>query len=193
MSTTNTGSKQADPNRFRSQALPEPAPVEDGRPRFRREWVLVVDDSLLMRVMLRRALDRAGFRAVLARSGPEAIRLYRQYQPAIGAVLLDIQMPGVDGPETLAALRDMDPSVRVCFVSGDTGEYLPEDLIRRGAEAVFFKPFRLDDLAGVVRRMLDGEPAIECDEVGAELRASAVYAAASESPVAKARPGSPTM
>jgi CheY-like chemotaxis protein len=193
MSTTNTGSKQAAPNRFRIQAPPGPAPAEDGRSRSRREWVLAVDDSLLMRVMLRRALDRAGFRVVLARSGPEAIRLYRQYQPAIGAVLLDIQMPGVDGPETLAALRDMDPSVRVCFVSGDTGEYLPEDLIRRGAEAVFYKPFRLDDLADVVRRMLDDGPATGYDEVGAELRAAAVFAAAPQSPVAKARPGSPTV
>jgi DNA-binding NarL/FixJ family response regulator len=142
---------------------------------------LVVDDSQLMRVMLRRALECAGFRVVLAASGHEAIRLYRQYRSSIGAVLLDVQMAGVDGPETLAALRGMDPCVRVCFVSGDTGEYLPEDLIRRGAEAVFYKPYRLVDLADGVRRMLNGGPRIRPDEVGPELNAGARSAAAGES------------
>jgi CheY-like chemotaxis protein len=139
--------------------------------------VLAVDDSLIMRVMLGRVLERAGFRVLLARSGLEAIQLYRQYRSSIGAVLLDVQMPDVDGPETLAVLRDMDPGVRVCFVSGDTGEYMPEDLIRRGAEAVFYKPFRLDDLADGVRRMLNGRSPIRIDEVGPGLNAEAKSAA----------------
>jgi CheY-like chemotaxis protein len=143
--------------------------------------VLAVDDSQLMRIMLRRALERAGFRVVLATSGHEAIEVYRQYSSSIGAVLLDVQMPDMDGPETLAALREMDPGLRVCFVGGDTGEYPPEDLIRRGADAVFFKPFRLVDLADVVRRIVNGEPAIGYDEIGAELRAAAVFAAVPES------------
>jgi CheY-like chemotaxis protein len=192
MSTTNTGRKKAAPIGSKIQDPPGPAPlVEDGLPGSRREWVLAVDDSQLMRIMLRRALERAGFQVVLATSGHEAIELYRQYRSAIGAVLLDVQMPDVDGPGTLAALRDMDPGVRVCFVSGNSGEYLPEDLVRRGADVVFFKPYRLADLADVVRRMVNGEPAIGYDDVGAELRAAAVFAAAPESPAAKARSGAP--
>jgi DNA-binding NarL/FixJ family response regulator len=159
MSATNTTVQKCAPIDSSSQAAARPAPViGDGVPGFRREWVLVVDDCQLVRVMLRRALERAGFRVVLATSGHEAIQLYRQYCSSIGAVLLDVQMAGVDGPETLAALREMDPGVRVCFISGDTGEYLPEDLIRRGAEAVFYKPFQLDDLTDGVRRMLNGGP-----------------------------------
>jgi CheY-like chemotaxis protein len=182
MSTTNTTGTQGAPIGSSSQtpALSTPL-IEHGLPGSRREWVLVVDDSPLVRVMLRRALERAGFRVVLATSGHEAIQLYRQYCSFIGAVLLDVQMAGVDGPETLAALRGMDPGVRVCFVSGDTGEYLPEDLIRRGAEAVFYKPFQLDDLADGVRRMLNGRPPIRQDEVGPELHAGETSAAAAGS------------
>ena len=165
-----------------SQTPGGPAPLIGGRVQgLRREWVLVVDDSQLMRIMLRQALERAGFRVVLATSGHEAIQLYREHCSSIGAVLLDVQMAGVDGPETLAALRGMDPCVRVCFVSGDTGEYLPEDLIRRGAEAVFYKPFQLDDLADGVRRMLNGRPPIRQDEVGPELHAGETSAAAAGS------------
>jgi CheY-like chemotaxis protein len=136
-----------------------------------------------MRIMLRQALERAGFRVVLATSGHEAIQLYREHCSSIGAVLLDVQMPGVDGPETLAALRGMDPGVRVCFVSGDTGEYLPEDLIRRGAEAIVYKPFQLVDLADVVRRMLSSGPPIRRDEAGPELHVGAVSVAAEPSAV----------
>ena len=182
MSTTNTRVQLGASIGFNSQAPARPAPlIGDDLPGSRREWVLVVDDSQLMLVMLKRALERAGFRVVLATSGHEAIQLYRQYSSSIGAVLLDVQMAGVDGPETLAALREMDPSVRVCFVSGDTGEYLPDDLIRRGAEAIFYKPFRLVDLAAGVRRMLDGGPPIRQDEVGSDLNAGAVSASAAES------------
>jgi DNA-binding NarL/FixJ family response regulator len=147
---------------------------------------------MLMRVMLRRALERAGFQVVLAKSGHEAIELYRKYRSSIGVVLLDVQMAGVDGPETLAALRGMDPRVRVCFVSGDTGDYLPEDLIRRGAEAVFYKPFRLDDLADGVRRMLNGRSPIRTDEFGPELNAEATSAAAGEPSVVGSDPGPTT-
>jgi DNA-binding NarL/FixJ family response regulator len=128
--------------------------------------VLVVDDCELMRLMMRLALERAGFRVLLATTGEEAI----------AAVLLDVQMPGLDGPHTLDALLDMDPGVRSCFVSGDTGEYTPEDLIRRGARAVFYKPFRVIDLAEAVHRIVNGEPPVGIDSRRPEFRAAAIFA-----------------
>jgi CheY-like chemotaxis protein len=150
--------------------------VVDDREHFLQQGVLVVDDCELMRLMMRLALERAGFRVLLANTGLEAIDIYRQHQSTIAAVLLDVQMPGMDGPRTLDGLRKVDPAVCTCFVSGDTGDYTPADLIRRGARAVFFKPFRIVDLADAVRRMANGEAPMKVAERSSELRSAAIFA-----------------
>jgi CheY-like chemotaxis protein len=58
-------------------------------------------------------------------------------------VLLDVRMPELDGPGTLAALQTLDPQVRCCFMSGYLGGYTEERLLSLGAAAVLPKPFQL--------------------------------------------------
>jgi CheY-like chemotaxis protein len=82
-----------------------------------------------------------GFTVKSAASGQEGIRLYRECQQRRPVVLLDVQMPGMDGPATLAALQKFDPEVKCCFMSGGTGEYTPEELLELGADHLFHKPF----------------------------------------------------
>jgi DNA-binding response OmpR family regulator len=88
-----------------------------------------------------------GFAVWLAGSGREAIELYRAHRDEIDVVLLDVKMPGLDGPGTLAALREIDPSVRCCFMTGDPGHYTPRMLVDLGAVIVFEKPFRPGEVA----------------------------------------------
>lgn len=57
-------------------------------------------------------------------------------------------MPGRDGPETLAALRELDPHLRFCFMTGESGRYSDQDLLGLGALAVFHKPFTPGELVG---------------------------------------------
>ena len=109
--------------------------------------ILVVEEDDLVRLMLRLGLERHGFRVRLAADGAAAIDLYREHAPSIAIVLLDVCMPGLDGPQTLAALRRMNADVVACFMSGNTGSYEPDELLRRGARHVFAKPFFLDELA----------------------------------------------
>jgi CheY-like chemotaxis protein len=120
------------------------------------EGLLIVDDCELMRLVIRRALEQAGYRVWAAATGEEAIDLYWQHWSRIAAVLLDVQMPGLDGPQTLDALLELDPEVRACFVSGDTGDYTPADLIRRGAHGVLFRPFQVADLSEMAKRLIGG-------------------------------------
>ena len=120
--------------------------------------VLVVDDDHFVLRMVQLGLERSGFDAWLAPGGREAIRLYQKHRDSIAVVLLDVRMPGLDGPATLDALRDLNPDVQVCFMSGDTGVYEPEALLKRGAAHVIAKPFRLDDLANALRRLVRSEP-----------------------------------
>jgi len=118
--------------------------------------VLVVDDEHMVRIMVQLALERNGFDVWLARNGRDAIDLYRRHTEAIAVVLLDVRMPGLDGVQTLEVLRELNPELLACFMSGETGAYEPEELLRRGAAYVIAKPFRLDDLANILQRMTHG-------------------------------------
>jgi CheY-like chemotaxis protein len=123
----------------------------------RRAGVLVVDDEHLVRVMLQLGLERYGFEVWTAGNGREAIELYREHREEIAVVLLDVRMPGLDGPATLAALRELNPEVQACFMTGDPGAYDPEGLRRRGAAYVIAKPFQLGPLVRALRLLATGE------------------------------------
>jgi CheY-like chemotaxis protein len=124
-----------------------------------RPGVLVVDDEHMVRALVQLGLERSGFDVWLASGGREAIQLYREHRDSIAVVLLDVRMPGLDGPQTLEALREMNPAVRACFMSGDMGAYGPEGQRQRGAACVVAKPFQLADLANVLRLVTQGAPA----------------------------------
>jgi CheY-like chemotaxis protein len=150
------------PDRKRIDPPAQPTQGAEGEPRARpfreRPGVLVVDDEHLVRVMVQLGLERNGFYVWLAPNGREAIDLYRQHKDSIAVVLLDVRMPGLDGPQTLDALRHLNPEARACFMSGDTGDYEPEELRQRDA-AVIAKPFLLEELANVLRLVARGLPA----------------------------------
>ncbi len=121
--------------------------------------VLVVDDNHMVRIMVQLGLELYRFDVWLAPDGAEALRLYRKHRERIDVVLLDVRMPGLDGPQTLDALRELDPKVLVCFMSGDLGGYRPEELRQRGAAHLLAKPFHLDQLARTLRLLVNGVPA----------------------------------
>lgn len=136
--------------------------VEDDDTTREAEWkpgVLVVDDEAQVRQLLQRVLAREGFPVWSAPSGPAAAEFYRRNQGLIGAVPLDVKMPGLDGPATLAALRQLNPHVRALIVRGDAGEYTPEALLGMGADAVLQKSFDLAELSLALGRALAcGQP-----------------------------------
>jgi CheY-like chemotaxis protein len=119
----------------------------------RTPGVLVVDDEGCVRGVLGIGMRRAGFAVWLAADGREALDLYRRHRESIDVVLLDVLMPGLDGPQTLAALRELNPQIRCCFMSGDLGGYTEERLRRLGAAAILQKPFRLDEVADVLGQL----------------------------------------
>jgi CheY-like chemotaxis protein len=123
-----------------------------------RPGVLVVDDNELVRMEVQLGLEQSGFDVWLAADGRQGIYLYRRHRDSIDVVLLDVHMPGLDGPATLHALCKLNPEVLVCFMSGDMGDYESEELLR-GAVYVIAKPFRLNELVRVLRLLTNGVPA----------------------------------
>jgi CheY-like chemotaxis protein len=118
--------------------------------------VLVVDDEYVVRMVVQLGLQRSGFEVWLASNGAEAIDLYRAHQEEIALVLLDVRMPGLNGFQTLDAMRELNPDVVACFMSGNTESYEPDGFVQRGAACFIAKPFRFDDLANTLRGLTQG-------------------------------------
>jgi DNA-binding response OmpR family regulator len=121
-----------------------------------RPEILVVEDEAAVGEMLELALRQFGFRVRLVGGGRQALEVYGRHGDTIDVVLLDVQMPDLNGPETLAALRSVNLSVPVVFMSGNTGRYSEEDLLALGATRVLQKPFRLDELNRLLRQLARG-------------------------------------
>ncbi len=119
-----------------------------------RPEVLVVEDEAVVAEMLELALRQFGFTVRLAGGGRQALEVYGRHGESIDVVLLDEQMPELDGPGTLAALRRIDLSVPVVFMSGSTGRYSEEDLLAMGAARVLHKPFRLEQLSQLLWQLV---------------------------------------
>lgn len=116
--------------------------------------ILVVDDNDAIRAMVVATLTRNGFEVWAESNGHDAIFRYRDHADRIDVVLLDVCMAGLNGPQTLDALREMNSAVVACFMSGNLGPYRREDLtITRAATRVFDKPFHLDELVNTLRML----------------------------------------
>jgi len=115
--------------------------------RFARP-VLVVDDDEATRAAERAVLTDDGFRVIEARDGAEAMRVISNDPPAL--VVLDIQMPGVDGPSFARQLRVALRRVPLVILTAAMDPKHEAD--RCNAEAYLTKPFDGPELLKVVRR-----------------------------------------
>jgi len=120
----------------------------------RRPGILVVDDDAAVRCLLDVGLRQYGFAVWQAADGQEAIQVYQQDRSEIDLVLLDVLMPGLDGPQTLAALIRLNPLISCCFMTGQSGSYSQDELVNLGAARVIPKPFLLAEVAQVLRKQL---------------------------------------
>jgi len=109
--------------------------------------VLIVDDVETLSVE-RELLAESGFRVVEARDGAEALRAVQEDPPA--AVVLDVQMPGMDGPSFARELRMALRRVPLVILTGVADPRREAD--RCNAEAYLSKPFDAQQLVSVVRR-----------------------------------------
>jgi len=118
------------------------------------ETVLVVDDEIVIRDVTKEMLEDLGYRVLTARSGEEAISLFRSRVGGIDLVILDMIMPGTGGGEVYDALRAMDPDVRVILSSGYSIDGKAREIMERGIREFLQKPFRMEDLSRKVRSVL---------------------------------------
>jgi two-component system cell cycle sensor histidine kinase/response regulator CckA len=134
-------------------SAPGAAPAEAAL--TRTETVLVVDDEESFRKVVVRQLQNAGFAAIEARDGTEAIQVFAERQREIIAVLLDLVMPNTSGGETLAMLRYYAPALPVVVTSGYSE--LDALSLKEAERGVGFlrKPFTAAELTTELRRVIN--------------------------------------
>jgi two-component system chemotaxis response regulator CheY len=117
--------------------------------------VLIVDDALFMRNMLKEIFEAAGWQiSGEAASGEEALQCYREHRPDL--VMLDIVMPGMGGLSTLEALFNHDPQARIIVCSALGQKSLIMDAINAGASDFIVKPFKSEQVIEVAGRVFGG-------------------------------------
>jgi two-component system, cell cycle sensor histidine kinase and response regulator CckA len=122
----------------------------------RRPGILVVDDEETLRDLLNWALQRQGFVVWLAADGRDALHLYEAERMAIDLVLLDMNMPGLDGLQTIRALQQINPAMRWCFMSGGVDCEDVAGLSQGGALRFFAKPFNPSEVAQILWGLVGG-------------------------------------
>jgi len=125
--------------------------------------VLCVDDHRIVRDGIRLIIDSEPDMKVvgLAASGEEAITLYARHSPHI--VLMDLQLPGIDGVETIRAIRQHDTSARVIVLTMYTGDEDIHRALAAGAATYLLKDTLADELPRIVREVYQGGRPISPD------------------------------
>jgi CheY-like chemotaxis protein/signal transduction histidine kinase len=119
------------------------------------EMILLVDDEDMVVNVGKQILERLGYRVLTAKSGKEAIEIYKENQDRINMVILDMIMPEIDGKMAYEKLKQINPDIKVLLSSGYsiTGQAL--EILDQGCNGFIQKPFSVKDLSLKVREILD--------------------------------------
>lgn len=120
------------------------------------ETILLIDDDITLLQALRPALLDAGFNVLTSSSGAKGLDMLRYARPAVALVIVDYNMPRLNGQETISFLRNLNPSAKIIAVSGLSAKDLPEGFIE-SVDKFFPKPFLSAEL---VKAILDLLPAV---------------------------------
>jgi two-component system, cell cycle response regulator DivK len=116
--------------------------------------VLIVEDNARNMTLVRDVLGHAGYRTLEASDGEQGVALARSHQPDL--ILMDIQLPGIDGVEALARLRE-DPSTAGIPAVALTAFAMKEDrerFLAAGFQDHVEKPLRVRELPGLVGALI---------------------------------------
>jgi two-component system, cell cycle sensor histidine kinase and response regulator CckA len=125
-------------------------------PRGNGECILVVDDEPAIRNVSERLLTSHGYRVFTAANGLEGLAAYREHRAEIDAVITDVSMPEMDGPELITALRAEGADIPIIVSSGYVEEAGAGRLLAADTEFFISKPFTAEVLLTTLRGVLVG-------------------------------------
>lgn len=123
------------------------------------ETVMVAEDEDSVRGLTIAILERSGYRVLGAANGVEALRVAADYPGIIDAIVSDIVMPGMTGPEMVQKLLETSAGVRVMYVSGYAEEGVRQSVMEQPGVMFVSKPYAPAALTGKLRELLAGKEA----------------------------------
>ena len=117
-----------------------------------RALVLVVDDRIEDRSLLRTIMESKGYAVVTAESGEDCLRMILEKRFQV--ILLDIRLPGIDGLVTLREIKKTRPDTTVIMLTAMDNEELVKEAMANGSFAFMRKPFEIKELLSIVQKSL---------------------------------------
>ena len=122
------------------------------------ETILLVEDEEPVRELVRKVLERNGYRILEARHGDEAIKICAQHNGGeISLLVTDVVMPRMSGREVAERVQASHPKMKVLYLSGYTDDAVVRHGVLQSMTAFLQKPFTPDALAHKVREVLDSK------------------------------------
>ena len=119
--------------------------------------VLAIDDSPVILSLIKDVLSINNYQIETADNGREGIEKYRKFRPDV--VTLDLAMPGMDGRETLMALKEIDEDANVLMLTAADNSLVITECLEKGAAGVVLKPFKPNDLLTAIGKVTKtGQP-----------------------------------
>jgi CheY-like chemotaxis protein len=116
--------------------------------------VLLVEDEEVVRSMAQAMLERLGYSVIATENGKEAVACFLNHPGDIWCVVCDLTMPGMDGWETLKALRKLEPDLPVILASGYDESRAMAGCCAEPPSAFLAKPYGLEDLRALLGKVL---------------------------------------
>ncbi|MBU1162842.1 MAG: GAF domain-containing protein, partial [Proteobacteria bacterium] len=116
--------------------------------------VLLVDDEEVILEVNKDLLEAIGYQVIIARSGEEAIEVYKKNRDDIDMVLLDISMPGIGGGEAYDRLKEINSDIKVLLSTGFGIDGEANRILDRGCNGFIQKPFKMNELSGKINEIL---------------------------------------
>jgi CheY-like chemotaxis protein len=122
-----------------------------------RETVLLIDDEEMIIDVGCGLLKELGYTVIPARSGQEALDIYRERYAGIDIIVMDMIMPGMGGGETFDQLKQINPRAKVLLSSGYSINGQASQIMERGCDGFIQKPFNLQQLSVKLRQILENK------------------------------------
>lgn len=124
----------------RAQAKPALPVSDEKQTAGQGESILIVDDESTVLKVMTRSLEKSGYKVLAAGDGEEGYALYTKHREEVRLVITDLAMPGMDGAALIAALKRINPAIKVICTSG-LGSYAEQkNLTDLGVLAILSKP-----------------------------------------------------
>jgi two-component system sensor histidine kinase/response regulator len=117
--------------------------------------ILLVDDEEMVRMIISRMLRSKGYQVITAASGEEALQAYQEHDSQVDLVLMDLELPGMDGYQAMGDLLSADPEAKVIIASGHSASEQEAKALGLGARGYLTKPFKKGILLSTLRQVID--------------------------------------